>query len=443
MTKIYLLCFAVNTRHHKNIHTFESKITKSGDKVEKFEIAKREHSLKGSFSNLKRHDIAKKTEDKNDDEHSVKTLKNVIEPTNAFSHLSDLLGLKGSFIPSQSKQRWLEDEEDSTQNPNENFNNYMKQLQQHSQVKTLESEKGILPLDITPEQAALITSTADHNSQRKKFLQWEKDGGSMDTMHFPSRYIKGERSIEGNGIDSDASKRVSTEEPPSNVKIPHISRAIKGIGTSLRENGQGKSSLKDITTLKDIGNNDKKGFLGYESEQVGPSEESHSPKSELTSHAFLATTFHSTNEQPLTHDMIKKLQLDPAWDAMEAKMLLQNNRKAIPMPLPVSKIEREMMPPLGEPIGQAYLPNHSQANLVSNFHRAAGFMSEPLREDLHPSSYYSHFQPMDQGTPHTLNVGGSLGKLRIVTNDVMSPPFNMYESVRKLVMLQDLDHSTF
>ena len=420
---MHLLCFAANTKHRKNVHTFESK-TKSGnnDEVAKFEIAKREQSLKGSFSSLKRHDIAKKAEDKNDDEHAVKTPKNVIEPTNAFNHLSDLLGLKGSFIPSQSKQRWLEDE-DSTPNPSENFNNYMKQLQQHNQAKTLESEKGILPLDITPEQAALITSTADHNSQRKKFLQWEKEGGSMDTMHFPSRYIKGERSIEGNGIDSDASKRVSTEEPPSNVKMPHVSRAIKGRGgTSHKENGQVKSSLKDTITLKDIGNKDKKGFLRYLSEQAGPTEESHSPKSELTSHAFLATAFHSTNEQPLTHDMINKLQLDPAWDAMEAKMLLQNSRKAIPMPLPVSKIEREMMPPMGEPIGQAYLPNHGQTNLVSNFHRAAGFMSEPLREDLHPSAYYSHFQPMEQGTPQTLNVGGSLGKLSIVANDISPLP---------------------
>ena len=410
------MLFAANQRHHQGIHTFETRVPKykHKDEKEKFDIIKREE-LKGSVSTLKRYDIAKKGQGKSRNEKTIKTPKSIIQPANAFSHLSDLLGLKGSFIPNHSKQRWIEDEEDSGHNSNEDFNAYAKQLEDHRQSNELGVEKGTLPLDISPQQVALITSTADNNSQRRKFLQWEKEGGSMDTRHFPSTYIEGEHHVQRN-IDTDASKRVSTGELYSNEMKKETTKAIQGADYAMKQNENIKNLSKDMTELSELGSKDKKGFMGYLANQLGMADDNHGLKNELTTHAFLGTALHSANEQPLSHEMINKLQLDPAWDAMEAKILAQNGRRLMQMPIPVNKIDREMMPPLGEPVGQAYLPNghKTQTNLISNFHKPAGFMIQPLGEDFHPSSYYSHFQPSEQGLPQTINVGGSLGKLHSI-----------------------------
>ena len=380
---------------------------------------KREGGLKGSVSTLKRYDIANKGQEKSTNEKTAKITKNIIQPANAFSHLSDLLGLKGSFIPNHSKQRWIEDEEDSGPNSNEDVNPYAKQLDEHRQTTELGVEKGTLPLDMSPQQVALITSTADNNIQRRKFLQWEKEGGSMDTRHFPSTYIEGEHNVQGS-IDTDASKRVSTGGLSSNEKQKQASKAIQGVDDTLKQNENMQKLSKEGVALNEVGDKDKKGFMGYLANQLGMIDDSHSLKNELTTHSFLGTAFHSANEQPLSHEMINKLQLDPAWDAMEAKILAQNGRRLMQMPLPVNKIDREMMPPLGEPVGQAYLPNghQTQTNLISNFHKPAGFMVQPLGEDLHPSSYHSHFQPTDQGLPQTINIGGSLGKSKNNNNKI-------------------------
>ena len=405
-----LFIFSANPKHHQSVHNFETRLSRSKhhEDKEKFQITKRGKESKGTVLSLKRQDITK-VESKTE---KLKTPKNVIETANAFGHLSELLGLKGSFIPSQSKQKWMEDEEERN-NPDSNndVSSYEQQAEQHHQMHELGAEKGTLPLDISPQQAALITSTADRNSQRRKFLQWEKEGGSMDTRHFPSMFIKGQRSVEGLEVDADAAKRVSTEHSPSNEK--HDSDSFHGQEGKTKDDDHTQDSDKDKAIFSDVASKDKKGYMGYISSQFGISDENRRLSNELGPHSFLGTAFHSANDPPLSHEMINKLQLDPAWDAMEAKILAQNGRKVMPMPLPVSKIDREMMPPLGEPVGQAYLPSghQSHAALVSNFHKAAGFMTQPLRGDLHPSSYYSHFQPTDQGLPQTINVGGSLGKI--------------------------------
>ena len=395
--------------------------------------------MERSSSTLKRHDIIHRKKEKYTGRHALKTPKNVIEPANAFSHLSDLLGLKGSFIPSRSRQRWIEDEGQRSPSQDEDFNSFVRQLEQHGHMNMLTAEKGTLPLDITPKQARLITSTAVSNSQRRKFLQWEKEGGSMDTRHFPSAYIKGDGHVEGD-IDIDASKRVSTGELPSSEKIQQSSKESSDADDSHKQIEKMKMLLKKAATLNDAGNKEKKGFLGFSSNQLSMADVDHSLKGELASHAFLGNALHTENEQPLTHEMINKLQLDPAWDAMEAKILAQNGRRVVPMPLPVSKIDREMMPPLGEPVGQAYLPRGRRihTDLVNNFHKATGFLSQPLREDLHSSSYYSHFQPADQGLPQTINVGGSLGKLISIDNnikDLCSANIDALKKIRKLYFL--------
>lgn len=379
--------------------------------------AKREDEAKQA--NLKWHEISKQ---ERQNRHTIskasKTPKNFIEPGTEFGHLSELLGLKGSFIPSQSRQHWLGDEVETNRADSSNaLESYPQQPEsrhnnnQH-QINEIGTEKGTLPLDISPRQAALITSTADKNSQRQKFLKWEKEGGSMDTRHFPSAFIRGDRNLDGNSIDSGASKRVSTEQTPTE----QISNIVHGEhDASVKQDVATNDATNPETTLySDERSKDKKGFMGYTNSLLDlSSEEGHRINEAMASHAFVGNSFHSSNEQPLTHEMINKLQLDPAWDAMEAKILGENGRRVVPMPLPVSKIDREMMPPLGEPVGQAYLPNghhRLHTDLVSKFHKAAGFITEPLRQDLPTQSYYSHYQPSDQGIPQTLNIGGSLGK---------------------------------
>lgn len=399
--------FAAKTRH--NIHTFESRLPKSKHQEdrENFVITKREKDTKRPIT-IKRYDISATRNQKAETtsmEKSLKTPKNVIETTNGYGHLSELLGLKGSFIPSQSRQHWVQDEGDPETNE---FHSYSQQPGQHHMMNGFTAEKGTLPIDISPQQAALISATADSNSQRQKFLQWEKQGGSMDTKHFPSTFIKGERSVDS--IDSEASKRVSTEQAPTREQ----QNDLHSQNDAIKQNdAKYEDSKKEPTIYNDIGMKDKKGYMGYLNNQFGLAEEGHRINGDMMQHNFLGSTFHSSNDQPLTHEMINKLQLDPAWDAMEAKILRDHGRKVVPLQLPESKIDREMMPPIGEPVGQAYLPNHQQLHdtLLNNFHKAAGFSAQPLRADLHPSSYYSHFQPTDQNMPQTLNIGGSLGNM--------------------------------
>ena len=433
--------------------------SKQAAKKEPYTITKRHNDVhRDSFAPLKRHQITKisvgkehRVSDKS--ENDVKIPKHVIESGmqgNPFGHLSELLGLKGSFIPSQSRQRWMEDEEQSQKGPDQDTESEIpsasdseihsvpesdtrsgtdSEIRSVDQYRSNGLAKGTLPIDISPQQAQLITSTADSNSQRKKFIEWEKEGGSMDTRHFPSTFIKGETNRNAQiTLDSDPSKRVSTQPNPDSLN----SKVRTGAEFRDVQDGQPKQQVpnsqtsqpqnhvaSETSSYSDLSaKENKKGFMGFASNPLAALDlaQAHGLSSELaTGHSYLGNAMHSPNEQPLSHDMINKLQLDPAWDAMEAKILAQHGRRVMPMPLPVNKIEKEMLPPVGEPVGQAYLPDGQQAQitngLADNFHKAAGFVMKPLRQDLESSSLYAHFQPSGQTEPHAMNVGGAMGKL--------------------------------
>lgn len=434
-------------------------ISKQGAQKELYTITKRHQEVhRDSFAPSKRHQITKISVEKKHQipfksENDVKIPKHVIEAGvqgNPFGHLSELLGLKGSFIPSQSRQRWMEDEEQNQKGPDQDTESEIRSASESETHPGSDSEmtrsgsdsesrsayqypsnglaKGTLPIDISPQQAQLITSTADSNSQRKKFIEWEKEGGSMDTRHFPSTFIKGESNRNAQiTLDTDPSKRVSTQPNPdslnSKVRTGAEFRDMQDSQPKQempnKQNSQPQNNVASGTSYSDMSAKvNKKGFMGFATNPLAALDfaQAHGLSNELaTGHNYLGNAMHSPNEQPLSHDMINKLQLDPAWDAMEVKILAQHGRRVMPMPLPVNKIEKEMLPPVGEPVGQAYLPDGQQAQiangLADNFHKVAGFVSKPLRQDLESSSLYEHFQPSEQTGPHAINVGGATGKV--------------------------------
>eukprot|EP00795_Rhopilema_esculentum_P011578 gene11578-21815_t len=336
--------------------------------------------------------------------------------SNPFGHLSELLGLKGSFIPSQSRQRWLADEEENRNEQRNDESSSLEKIVTHPEMGSseLSAMKGTLPLDVSPQQAALITSTAESNEQRRKFMDWEKQGGSMDTRHFPSTFIK--------GGDSTASKRVSTQRNPDAVSVSirqgansyrvegghmknevHRSENVERILNELNPNADSLTTETNVAKnqpepsqdkpeiYKALENKDKKRFVGFMPNQFGVLDGNHGLSNEvLPGHSLFGSAMH---DQPLTHDMINKLQLDPAWDAMEVKILAQHGQRVIPMQMPMTKIEKEMMPPDGIPVGQAYLPanHHMHSSMLENLQSDAG-------------------QAMAQGSAdgHALNVGGAI-----------------------------------
>ena len=410
------------------VHNFETRSTKFQHTVseEKHAIAKRgrdsQKTETGSVSTIKKHEIESGFKDKKYHINFRKNSpKNVIESgmqTNPFGHLSELLGLKGSFIPSQSRQRWLADEEENRNEQRNDESSSLEKMVTHPEMDSseLSAAKGTLPLDVTPQQAALIASTADSNEQRRKFMDWEKQGGSMDTRHFPSTFIK--------GGDSTASKRVSTQRNPDAVSVSisqgvnsfraegghvkiedHRSDNVERILNELNPNADSLTTETNVAKhqpepsqdkpeiYKDLENKDKKRFVGFMPNQFGVLDGNHGLSNEvLPGHSLFGSAMH---DQPLTHDMINKLQLDPAWDAMEVKILAQHGQRVMPMQMPMTKIEKEMMPPDGIPVGQAYLPanHHLHSSMLENLQSDAG-------------------QAMAQGNAggHAINVGGAIGK---------------------------------
>ena len=339
---------------------------------------------------------------------------------NPMGHLSELLGIKGSFIPSEARQNWMDDDDHPSQAEtitSERESQEMPETRSGSKDyrrKKLQSLKGVLPLDITPQQAEMITSTAGSNNQRQKFLKWEQHAGSMDLQHYPSTYI-------GGGKNHEGAREMSTfGESRKLAKIrngPAYSRMKSEASSPKMESAKPKQQVPSAESYRNIGSEERNGYMGAVSDQITNSYDdvrNHEINNAISMvHGFMGKKVSNANDQPLTHDMIKNLQLDPAWDAMEANLLAEHRHHAAAMPVPESKIDREMMPPQDEPIGQAYLPDAQQlhhAAMVSNFHNIAGFDMQPVRPDMKASSYFAHYQPLLHHEPHTINVGGALGK---------------------------------
>eukprot|EP00794_Sanderia_malayensis_P017969 gene17969-19765_t len=368
-----------------------------------------------------------------------KTPKHTIERSrNPFGHLSDLLGLKGSFIPSQAHQNWLADEQDqrlsdadieagSERRPFKHAGGGGDNNEDTSEIH------GSLPINISPRQNNFIAATPDSNKQRQKFLKWEHRSGSLDLRHFPSKYLH---------VASDAG--VADDEVAEAVEDAQVAPRRRGhgngkggvVGSVSGKYGSFSQKLEGIESKKmahniaedtnrETGIAAKKGYMGYMTDGFDSpidhvnhmaSQQRLQQQDVVSSYAENKAMREQGEVQPLTHSMINNLQLDPAWDAMETKILTQHGQRPRPMSLPANKIEQEMMPPEGEPIGQPYLPSKQPSAdqlLTTNFQKTAAANGYALPREQEAASklaqYYSHYEAQT-GPHHNIKMGGALGK---------------------------------
>ncbi len=255
----------------------------------------------------------------------------------------------------------------------------------------------------------------------------------MDIRHYPSKYLRdGADSNHGSNIAPDAESSRLLTTKLANIKMPDEGRSVynqllkeeampsRFDGAEAKHLAAGSKKQPAESSTKVVAAAEKKGYMidhyepgdqrddhqmgeqfpaahGYMGGKAGDQIPFSAPHSEVAS---------KSGEQPLTHAMINNLQMDPAWDAMEAKLLADHGHQVMPMRIPSNKIEKEMMPPEGEPVGQAYLP-HPRHAMHSDMMTESRTPAEYSQETAHPPSYYSHYEA--HNGPHTIHMGGTLG----------------------------------
>ena len=344
------------------------------------------------------------------------------------SHLSELLGISGAFVPSRERQvihdevTPFDDMVDSRSHENREYFHHPKesspimvsvdyrmQPRGNSGLKTkqyISSGSKTEPMEFIQHSSRHQLRPVDYDHYPAEFILPKEE-----SLKSPKMGASLPNSIE-NKPDINSLRKAMYEEGKPKQLIPSVNPSFlpfyntrlpsKKWQAEPAESGKPEKKAS-LNMMRDHYTTALEHTLGFSPDIVGGADR-----------MKYFGEVRGRSREPMNHEIIHRIQLDPSWDKLEQKYLEQDGRKPS-YTVPMNKLEKAMMPPPGVPVGTPYFPLHryqfgSGFNTM-HFHNHQQSMY-PAPESSHPIETSGRNEQREVGQfvpPVDYNIGGAIG----------------------------------